>query len=765
MLIPQAYFLVKFAVLTAINLLSKNILMIHLPVLIADLGLILAAAGVTTLLFKKIKQPLVLGYILAGLIVGPYLNFTPTVTDHKSITIWAEIGVIFLLFSLGLEFSFKKLVKVGGSAGITAIIDVVGMFSLGFCSGLILGWSKIDCIFLGGIMSISSTTIIMRAFDELGVKHKKFAGLVFGVLIVEDLFAILLLVLLSTLAVSQQFAGGEMLISILKLGFFLTLWFLAGIFIIPTFLKATKKLMNDETMLIVSLALCLIMVLIAVKVGFSPALGAFIMGSILAETTQAERIEHLTKSVKDLFAAIFFVSVGMMIDPSVLYEYAVPVLLISTGIILGKFIFAGLGSLLSGQPLKTSVQAGVSLTQIGEFSFIIATLGLSLKVTSDFLYPIAVAVSALTTFTTPYMIKLADPIFNLLHRILPTKWIDGISRYSSSTQGITTFSDWKTLLRAYTFNTIIHGVILVSIVLLSSRFLQPFVSNHILNGDNGTILSLIIALIFMVPFLWALAIRRIERRAYSHLWLNKKYTRGPLIAIELLRIALAVFFVGFLIYQFYNTIVAVSIALGLIVIGMVVFSRKLQTFYERMEFRFLNNLNAREQANKQPEILPWDSHLLELIVAPESTLVGQTLVDLAVREKYGINIALIERGKIMIPTPARTERLYPNDKVLVIGTDDQLASVKPLFEGVADENTTSFPKQDMSLQKIIINSKSPVFGQTIRDSGIRERTQGLVVGIERNGIRILNPDSNLVFENDDIVWIVGNNKKIPELLK
>ncbi|RZJ82502.1 MAG: sodium:proton antiporter [Flavobacterium sp.] len=739
--------------------------MIHLPVLIADLGLILAAAGVTTLLFKKIKQPLVLGYILAGVIVGPYLDFTPTVTDHKSITIWAEIGVIFLLFSLGLEFSFKKLVKVGGSASITAIVEVVFMLSIGFGVGKMLGWSTMDSIFLGGILSVSSTTIIIRAFEELGVKHKKFAGLVFGVLIVEDLVAILLLVLLSTLAVSQQFAGTEMLISILKLAFFLVLWFLGGIFLIPTFLKATKKLMNDETMLIVSLALCLIMVLLAVKVGFSPALGAFIMGSILAETTQAEKIEHLTKSVKDLFAAIFFVSVGMLIDPSILLEYALPIAVVTLATVLGKLISSTLGALLSGQPLKTSVQAGMSLAQIGEFSFIIATLGLTLKVTSDFLYPIAVAASAITTFTTPYLIKVSEPFYNFLTRILPQRWLNAITRYSSSTQGITTFSDWKTLLKAYTFNTIIHGTVLIGIVLLSSRYLQPFVSKHIFNGDNGTIVSLIIALIFMVPFLWALAIRRIERKAYSHLWLNKKYTRGPLIAIELLRIALAVFFVGFLIYQFYNTIVAVSIALGLIIVGMVVFSRKLQQFYERMEYRFLNNLNAREQANKQPEILPWDSHLLELIVAPESALVGQTLVELAVREKYGINIALIERGKIMIPTPARTERLYPNDKVLVIGTDDQLASVKPLFEGVVDESATSFPKQDMSLQKIIINSKSPVFGQTIRDSGIRERTQGLVVGIERNGVRILNPDSNLVFENDDIVWIVGNNKKIPDLLK
>jgi CPA2 family monovalent cation:H+ antiporter-2 len=321
--------------------------MLHLPVLITDLGLILAAAGVTTLLFKKINQPLVLGYILAGLLVGPHIHFFPTVTDSESVHIWAEIGVIFLLFSLGLEFSFKKLVKVGGSASITAIVEVFFMLLIGFIAGKMMGWATMDCIFLGGILSVSSTTIIIRAFEELGVKHKKFAGLVFGVLIVEDLVAILLLVLLSTLAVSRQFAGMEMVFSILKLCFFLVLWFIGGIFLVPTFLKATKKLMNDETMLIVSLALCLLMVMLAVKVGFSPALGAFIMGSVLAETTQAEKIEHLTKSVKDLFAAVFFVSVGMLIDPGILVTYAVPILIITLATITGKFLSSGMGALVS----------------------------------------------------------------------------------------------------------------------------------------------------------------------------------------------------------------------------------------------------------------------------------------------------------------------------------------------------------------------------------------------------------------------------------
>jgi len=741
--------------------------MTHLPVLIADLGLILAAGGITTIIFKRIKQPLVLGYILAGLLVGPHFKFIPTVSDNANITIWAEIGVIFLLFSLGLEFSFKKLVKVGGSSSITALVEIIGMSLIGYFVGNLMGWKTMDSIFLGAVLSVSSTTIIIRAFDELGVKHKKFANLVFGALIVEDLAAILIMVLLTTVAVSQQFAGTEMLISILKLSFFLILWFLGGIFIIPTFLKLTKKLMNDETLLVVSLALCLVMVILAVKVGFSPALGAFIMGSILAETTQAEKIEHLTKSVKDLFGAIFFVSVGMLIDPNILLEYWKPILIITAVTIVGKLLTTGGGALLSGQPLKTSVQTGLSLTQIGEFSFIIATLGLSLKVTSSFLYPITVAVSAITTFTTPYLIKYSENFHGVLVKILPNKWVDAISRYSSSTEGITTLSDWKVLLRAYIINTITHSVIIIGIVVLASRSLQPFIANHITNGKNGVIISVVISFLIMSPFLWALSIKRIERVAYAHLWLNKKYTRGPLIAIEVFRIALGIFFVGFLMYEFFDTWIAASIALGLIILVMVIFSRKLQSFYERMENRFFYNLNARETAKKQPEILPWDTHLLELTVAPESSLVGKTLVDLAVREKYGINIAMIERGKIMIPTPKRDERLYPNDKVLVIGTDDQLASVKHLFEGenVEIDEDETFPKQDMALQKIVINSKSPVYGQTIRDSGIREKTQGLVVGIERGGQRILNPDSNMIFENEDIVWIVGNNKRIPELLK
>lgn len=737
--------------------------MIHLPVLISDLGLILAAAAITTILFKAIKQPLVLGYIIAGLFVGPNIHFIPTVTDYKSISIWGEIGVIFLLFSLGLEFSFKKLVKVGGSASITAIVKVGFLMLIGYGLGMAMGWSTMDSIFLGGILSISSTMITIKAFEELGIKHKKFAGLVFGILIVEDLVAILLLVLFSTIAVSQQSAGTEMLISILKLAFFLILWFLGGIFLIPTFLKAAKGLMNDETMLIVSLALCLIMVLLAVKVGFSPALGAFIMGSILAETTQAERIEHLTKSVKDLFSAVFFVSVGMMIDPKVLIEYALPIGLISLAIIAGKIIFTVLGAIVAGQPLKTSVQAGMSLAQIGEFSFIIAALGLTLKVTSEFLYPVSVAAAAVTTFTTPYLIKVSEPFYKFLIKVLPKKWLHAIERYSSSTDEITTLSDWRILLRAYAFNTVIHSVIIISLIFLAGRVIQPFSESTFTNSLHAKVVGTILAFIVISPFLWALSIRRIKRTAYSHLWLNKKFSRGPLIAIEFLRIALGIFFVGLLIYKFFDTWAAISIALPLIVIGMFIFSRKLQAFYDTLEKRFLLNLHARAT----PNILPWDTHLTEIVVSPESDVVGKTLVELSLRERYGVNVALIERGRSSIPTPGREERLYPYDRLLLIGTDDELAHMKQLLEVETSETITQsiFPANEMRLQKIVVTQLSNIFGLSIRNAGIREHAGALIVGIERGTNKILNPSSEFVFENGDVVWLVGNDKKVKEVIR
>lgn len=739
----------------------------HLPPLITDLALILAVAAVTTLIFKRIKQPVVLGYVIAGFFVGPHVSLLPTVVDAEGIQVWSEIGVIFLLFSLGLEFSFKKLVKVGGAASIMALVGISLMNGLGFLAGYLLGWDLMDCIFLGAILSISSTTIIVRAFEELGIRTKKFATLVMGVLIVQDLVAILLLVMLSTFAVSRQFEGSELLSQILKLVFFLTLWFLGGIFFIPTFLKRAKNFLNDETMLIVSIALCLLMVLLAVQVGFSAALGAFIMGSILAETTQAERIEHLVTSVKNLFAAIFFVSVGMMIDPGVLRDYTIPILIITLIVIVGMSITFTLGALLSGQSLKHSIQAGMSLAQIGEFSFIIASLGVSLKVTNAFLYPIAVAVSALTTFTTPFMMKQSSNVFTFLQARLPTRWIQSLNRYSTSSQQLSAYSEWKELLRGYIVNSIIHSVLIGALIFFSQRFIQPWMSEVFSNYLAGAIPAIVVTLLLMTPFIWALAIRRIKKEAYSNLWLNRKLNRGPLIAIEISRIVLAIFLVSILINVYSSIVVAFIIAIIFMAIAITLFNQKLKAFYERLESRFLTNLNAREKQNAaKREIVPWDAHLATFDIQPEFKLVGKELQELRLREKYGVNIALIERGKLSIISPDRYERLYPGDKLSVIGTDEQLSQMKDVFDNYNYPILESGVHEDeISLQNFTITRESRLANKTIRDSGIREVGKGLVVGFERNGQRNLNPESTVVLTEGDIVWIVGVRKKLNDFFK
>jgi CPA2 family monovalent cation:H+ antiporter-2 len=731
----------------------------HVPHLITDLGLILGAAGIITLLFKWLKQPVVLGYIIAGFLVGPNFSLFPSVVERAGISTWAEIGVIFLLFGLGLEFSFRKLLRVGGTAAITAIIGVSSTLLIGYMSGKLLGWGSMDSIFFGGMLSIASTMIIIRAFSELDVKANRFAGVVMGVLIIEDLVAVVLLVLLSTLAVSRQFSGVAMGLSVLKLCFFLVLWFLCGIFVVPSFLKFTRKLMNDETMLIVSLALCFMMVMLAANAGFSAALGAFVMGSILAETLYGARIEHLIQPVKDLFGAIFFVSVGMLIDVQMLLLHMWPIVIGTLVLLISKPLFAATGALISGQPLKTSVRTGMSLSQIGEFSFIIATLGISLKVTSDFLYPVAVTISVVTAFTTPYMIRLSEPVYRMLDKALPTRWNEALKRYSNAAQTITTVSDWRKLLRVQLVNMVAFGVVLVSIVLLATEFIHPFFSR----GKWGSISTLAAILLLMLPFLWALAFRRPDAVAYAAVWRQRRY-RGPLIMLQLIRIGLAVVIIGFLVNQLYSPRLALAVAV--LVIGLLLlFSRKLQAFYNHIELRFLQNLNEKELHEAQRamvQLAPWDAHIAHFTVNSDSPLMGKTLLELALRENFGVNIAMIERGSKIIMGPSRDYRIYPGDVLSAIGTDDQLRQFAAFMLPQDRGRNILAQKGDVVLRQFVIGTETPLKGQTIRESGIRERTRGIIVGIEREGTRILNPDSSLMFEEDDIVWIVGSARRLGE---
>jgi len=749
----------------------------HLPALIQDLALILIAGAIVTLLFRRIKQPLVLGYIIAGFLVGPHFDFFPSISDSDNIETWAEIGVIFLLFSLGLEFSFKKLMRVGGAASITALVEIVFITFAGYYAGKWMGWSTMDSLFLGGMLASSSTTIIIRAFDELGVKTRQYARIVFGVLVVEDIVVILLMVLLSTIAVTQEFEGGEIIYTILKLAFFLALWFISGIFLLPTLLKRARTLFDSETLLILAIGLCLGMVVLATQVGFSAELGAFIMGSIIAETTKAEAVEDVIKPVKDLFGAVFFVSVGMMIDPQAIVEYGWPVLVVTVLTLFGKLVSTTFGALLSGQPLKQSVQVGMSMAQIGEFAFIVATLGLSLGVISDFLFPVAVGASAITTFTTPYLIKFSEPFYDFLERYLPPRWIRMINRYSSSTQNIQTESAWKALLRSYGTTMVANGIVLLALFLFLQNFIMPFLNRNIEDPTLRNFIGLIISLGAASPFLWAIMAKRPEGLSYKELWMEKNYHRGPLVVLETSRVVAGIVIISMWVFQVFSTQTAILVIVPVVVLIFYVLGRRIQKLYQRLEIRFLANLNAREAAaalqnknvsNTQEfryELLPWDAHIVELEVAPEAEYVGKTLLELAWRAQYGINIVFIKRGEKLIHVPGRNNKLLPRDLVGIIATDEQIQKFKPVFDSKDPVVPSDVDVEDISLQKIVVNEHTKLKGLDIRSSGLRERTNGLVIGIERQGQRILNPESSTVFEWDDIVWIVGEGKKIQELSK
>ncbi|MDR0802124.1 cation:proton antiporter [Fluviicola sp.] len=734
----------------------------HVPELIIDLALILGAAAVMTIIFKMLHQPVVLGYIIAGVAVGPYFNFFPTVVESEGIKIWADIGVIFLLFGLGLEFSFKKLLKVGNVAVITSLMGVGMTFLVGYNAGVILGWNMMDSLFMGGILSIASTTIIFRAFDELSVKSQKFAGIVLGALVIEDLVAVLLMVVLSTVSISRSFEGMEMIYSIGKLVFFLVLWFVSGIFFLPTLFKKLKKYLNDETLLVVSLALCFLMVVLSSQAGFSPALGAFIMGSILAETPKVERIEHLVQSVKDLFGAIFFVSVGMLLNPGMLVEYALPIGISTLVLLFGKPVFASVGALFAGQPIKVAVQTGMSLSQIGEFSFIIATLGITLNVTSDFLYPVAVAVSVITTFTTPYMIGFSGKVSDWVTLKTPERWKNRLYKYSLGTQQVTEASDWKKLIRFYVINTLIFSVVIISIILLANQFLAPFFEAS--KWKNLFVVSL--TLLIIAPFLYALAFRRGPSRIYANIWLKPLY-RGPLLALIISRIALAIFFVGFVFAKYYSPLTAF---IGVLVAAMFFIKQRhrIKRFYGKIESRFLLNLHERERAEEEKNrnvLAPWDSHLTTFTLEARSPIIGRSLGAMKLRETYGVNIVIIERGDLMVNIPRQEDVLYPNDVISVIGTDEQLSLFTDYIEVKESKEDLRSEISQVGLHSFSIPEGSNLIGQSMRDSQMRERCKGIIVGLERDENRIVNPDPDIMFQADDVIWIVGLNKRIHIYLK
>lgn len=743
--------------------------MASLPELVKDLALILIVASIVTLIFKKLRQPLVLGYIVAGFIVSPHMPLTMSVLDKETIHTWADIGVMFLLFSLGLDFSIKKILKMGISPFISAIIIVFSMMMLGMGVGHAFSWSKMDCIFLGGMMAMSSTTIIYKAFDDMGLRQQRFAGLVMSVLILEDILAIVMMVMLSAIASGNNPDGEQMLGSLFKIGFFLILWFVVGLFAIPTFLRHTRKLMSSETMLIVALGLCCAMAWVSSSVGFSSAFGAFVMGSILAETIEADKIIRLVEPVKNLFGAIFFVSVGMLVDPNILISYALPIAILVIAILAGQGIFGTLGFMLSGQPLKTAMRCGFSMAQIGEFAFIIASLGLSLGVISEFLYPVVVAVSVITTFLTPYMIRAAEPAYTILEKRLPKRWIRrlnhlGAEHHASPDEQ----SLWKRLLRKMMLNTLIYAILILAITAVMLSFFLPF-ARHLLphwwaNGVCGVLTLLLIA-----PFMRALVMKNNHSDEFRALWIENRMNRLPLTFTVLARIAIAVAFLFYICNYLARFANAVVITLALTAIALMILSRGLKQRSIRLERLFIKNLNSREiqaevTGKRKPRfeghLLDRDIHISEFTVPENSSWAGQSLGQIEFRNRFGVHVSSILRGYQRLNIPGGDCIIFPGDQLQVIGNDEQLTQFGLTLDFETIPEDEHIEEREMKLQKFVISSKSKLIGTDLQNSGIRDQYNCMVVGIEegQKHLTIVNPSH--VFQAGDIVWMVGEKESL-----
>ena len=740
--------------------------------LVHDLALIFISAGVITLIFRRLKQPLVLGYIVAGILIGPHFALFPTVIAEKNVAEWSEIGVIFLLFALGLEFSFKKLLNVGGTALITAVTEVVTMLCIGFFVGHLLGWSTLESFFLGGMLSMSSTTIIIKAFEDLNLRNQKFTSIVFGALIVEDIVGILMMVMLSTIAVSQHVAGGEMMFSLLKLVFFLILCFLVGIYVLPTFFRKYRQWMNDETLVVISIGLCFGLVVLATNLGFSAALGAFLMGIILAETIEGAHVERLTKNIKDLFGAVFFVSVGMMVNPNTLAQYWLPVLILTLVTILGKSFFSSVGVLLSGQPLKTSLQSGFSLAQIGEFAFIIAALGYSLGVMREFIYPVIITISVITTFTTPYFIRLADPFYEWLNPKLPSKFKTFLENYSSGGDFVKDESNWKKFMRYYFTNILVYSVLLIAIILGFTHFVCPFIESKVSGHISGLLISFIhslLTILAMIPFLMGLISISREKRALAVTLLSNghKANRRRMVVLALLRVVLATFFIMLVLFIHFKTTSWLIVLISLSIIFFLFFAHKNFTAHWMMEDRFLSNLNQKEEheRKKRPlrssinaQLTNSDIHLAKIIVSPDSPFIGKRLRELDLRKKYNVNIVKIIRGHKEIYFPHGNEFIYPSDHLTAIGTDEHISSFTKIME-IEDTEEPQTKKSEIELSSFVVKEDSPIFGKKLDQSGFRD-SGCLIIEVDRGKEAFVNPDRSFIFEEGDLVWIAGEKEMI-----
>lgn len=753
--------------------------MSELPELVKDLALILVVAGFVTLIFKKLRQPLVLGYIVAGFLVSPHMPYTMSVVDQGDIQTWADIGVIFLLFSLGLDFSIKKILKMGASPIIAACTIIFCMLALGIIVGHSFGWKEMDCIFLGGMVAMSSTTIIYKAFSDMGLTQQGFASTVMSVLILEDILAIVMMVMLSTVASGNSPDGVQLLGSIMKIGFFLVLWFVVGLFAIPLFLRSVRKILNSETLLIVSLGFCCLMAVISTQVGFSAAFGAFVMGSILAETVEADKIIRLVDPVKNLFGAIFFVSVGMLVKPDVIVQYAIPILLLVITILVGQALFGTLGYLLGGQTLKNAMRCGFSMAQVGEFAFIIATLGKSLGVISEFLYPVVVAVSVITTFLTPYMIRAAEPCYNVLIKHLPKRWVRRLTHIQTNNAGesASTNNLWKVLMKKMIFNTLIYGILSAAVIAIMFSAALPICRNLSIKWTGshwiGNAVCGFLTILFIAPFLRSIVMKQNHSEAFKALWTDRRINRLPLTATILARVLIALSFIFYIcnyLTRFKNALM-IAVAIGLLILMLL--SRWLKKRSITLERLFIQNLQSRDieaqkQGKKKPlfanHLIDRDIHIANLELPDDSLWAGKTLYSLKLRNRFGVHISSILRGSKHINIPNGGTILFPGDKLQAIGNDEQLTKLSKAMKAELQPTITDIEKHEMKLRSFTISKTSPFIGKTLKDSGIRDEYNCMVVGVDegQKNLTLITPSRSL--QAGDVLWVVGEEKDLERIL-
>ncbi len=745
-----------------------------IPSLIQDLALILVTAGIVTLLFKKLKQPLVLGYIVAGVIVSPNLPYTISVVDKTNIQTWADIGVMFLLFALGLDFSFKKIVKMGMAPVIATLTIIFSMMTIGMIIAESFGWSQMNGLFLAGMLAMSSTTIIYKAFDDLGLRQQQFSSLVMSVLILEDVLAIVMMVVLSAIAKGDAAnESGSMLNSLLSIVFFLVLWFVVGLFFVPSFLRATRKLINDEVLLIVSLAMCCMMAVFASWAGFSSAFGSFVMGSILAETIEARKIEKLVEPVKNLFGAIFFVSVGMLVDVNVVIAHWFTIIVITLGIIFGQSIFGTIGFMLSGQPLKTAMRCSFSMAQIGEFAFIIASLGLSLGVLADFLYPVVVTVSVITTFLTPYMIRGAVPAYNAIERRLPRVWVRRINRISDHAPSNADHSHnyWRSLLISMSLYVLIYGVLAIAVIIMMLTMGRRLLEG-LLPAEWADPLTALITVVLISPFLRAMVVKKNHSEEAKALWTSSRHNRAPLLFTLLVRFIIAIAAIFYVCQHLLPLSNACIIVIAIAGVCIMLYSRGLKERSIRLERLFVQNLRskdieARATGKKRPlyerRLLDRDLHISDVDVPLDSLWAGKTLAELNLAKRFGVSISTIRRGHQVIHIPSGSDKIFPGDKLSAIGTDEQLTVLNAALQSEQVPENYEIDMHEMLLRRFAIGSKSPFLGQSLITCGLRDKYNCMLVGLEEGEENLTTILPTYLFQKGDVLWVVGEDRDIQRL--